>query len=125
MYMYTMYDQADMDGITPGHQGDYLTDFMAQGGHTMTPEYFYETSASQIPDDLNKGLLTFATQGSFDITPVNGGKTMHFDEAHVMTVTGVAPDGRLIVSTWGGKYYIDPNTCVGPYYTLFTFDTRG
>ncbi|MBQ0027568.1 MAG: hypothetical protein KBS96_03085 [Lachnospiraceae bacterium] len=125
MYLYTMFDDANMEGIAPGYQGDYLISFMEDAGHTCTPEYFYETTPDQIPSDLNKGLLSFSTQGAFDITPVNGGKTMHFDEAHTMTVTGVAPDGRLIVSTWGGKYYIDPASCVGPYYTLFTFDIGG
>ncbi|MCR5795639.1 MAG: hypothetical protein K6G61_09905 [Solobacterium sp.] len=28
---------------------------------------------------------------------------------HAMTVTGVAEDGRLIVSSWGETYYIEPN----------------
>ncbi|MBR4669910.1 MAG: hypothetical protein IKO84_04865 [Butyrivibrio sp.] len=31
------------------------------------------------------------------------------DAAHAMVVTGIAPDGRLIVSSWGKKYYIDIN----------------
>lgn len=125
MYIYMTYDDDTVEGITPGAQGDILDDMMRMGGHTMEPEYFYETTPENIPGDLDKGLLTFATQGSFDIEPVGGGKTLHYDEAHVMTVTGVAPDGRLIVSTWGGKYYIDPSTCYKPYYTLFKFDTRG
>ena len=29
-----------------------------------------------------------------------------------MTVTGVTEDGRYIVSSWGGKYYIDPDEMV-------------
>lgn len=27
-----------------------------------------------------------------------------------MTVTGVTEDGRFIVSSWGKRYYIDPDT---------------
>lgn len=124
LYLYTQYDNDTYQGLTPGEQNDILSDFLGQGGHSVNTSYFYQTSPSQIPDDLNKGFLTFSTQGAFDITPVNGGKTLHFEGAHDMSVTGVAPDGRLIVSTWGGKYYIDPATCKSPYYTLYQFDTR-
>lgn len=31
------------------------------------------------------------------------------DAAHAVTVTGVAKDGRLIVSSWGREYYVDLN----------------
>ena len=31
------------------------------------------------------------------------------DGGHAMTVTGVTDDGKLIVSSWGNQYYIDPN----------------
>ena len=41
------------------------------------------------------------TDDSGNKVTVNGG--------HAMTVTGVTEDGKLIVSSWGKKYYIDPN----------------
>ena len=31
------------------------------------------------------------------------------DGGHAMTVTGVTDDGKLIVSSWGNQYYIDPD----------------
>lgn len=37
---------------------------------------------------------------------------------HAMTITGVTEDGKYIVSSWGGKYYIDPSQggCTFIYY---------
>ena len=34
---------------------------------------------------------------------------------HAMVVTGIAPDGRLIVSSWGKKYYLDLNDQVSDF----------
>ena len=39
----------------------------------------------------------------------DGNVVQYIDGGHSMTVTGVTEDGRYIVSSWGGKYYIDPN----------------
>lgn len=38
----------------------------------------------------------------------NGKVVQYIDGGHSMTVTGVTEDGRYIVSSWGEKYYIDP-----------------
>lgn len=48
--------------------------------------------------------------------PINGG--------HAMVVTGTTSDGRFIVSSWGEKYYIDPNeiTKFNGKKTHFKFD---
>jgi hypothetical protein len=46
---------------------------------------------------------------------------------HAMSVTGVTPDGRFIVSSWGEKYYVNPdayNTFYPTYFKMqvITFD---
>lgn len=46
-----------------------------------------------------------------NIYPADGG-TRHPIGAHAMTVTGVTEDGRYIVSSWGGRYYLDPKEVV-------------
>lgn len=33
-----------------------------------------------------------------------------------MVVTGVTSDGRFVVSSWGGVYYIDPDENANLYY---------
>ncbi len=35
--------------------------------------------------------------------------------AHGMSVTGVTDDGKLIVSSWGNEYILDPNETIGNY----------
>lgn len=36
------------------------------------------------------------------------GRMVQMDGGHAMTVTGLTDDGRITVSSWGKKYYIDP-----------------
>lgn len=37
------------------------------------------------------------------------GRRLYADGGHAMTVTGVTEDGRFVVSSWGEKYYIEPD----------------
>ena len=37
---------------------------------------------------------------------------------HAMTVTGTSGDGRLIVSSWGRKYYVDPERVVATFQVI-------
>lgn len=39
----------------------------------------------------------------------DGSVAQYIDGGHAMTVTGVTSDGRYIVSSWGGQYYINPS----------------
>ena len=39
-----------------------------------------------------------------------------------MSVTGVTDDGRLIVSSWGKKYYIDPKDSDIKYYSTMDIE---
>lgn len=42
----------------------------------------------------------------------NGRTAQYIDGGHGMIITGVTEDGRYIVSSWGEKYYIDPNEII-------------
>lgn len=121
-YIYARFDDPNMDGLTPGHMGDMLDIMVPEMGNNYNAEYFYEPDYNNIPYDVEHGVLAFSTQGGFSITSTSG-KVLTFDEAHYMTVTGITGDGRLIVSSWGQKYYIDPSQYDNAYYTYFTFDT--
>ena len=37
---------------------------------------------------------------------------------HIMAVTGTTEDGRLIVSSWGGKYYVDPTKVLATFQVI-------
>lgn len=121
-YIYARFDDPNMDGIAPGHMGDMLDIMVPEMGNNYNVEYFYEPDWNNIPNDVEHGVLAFSTQGGFSLTSTSG-KVLTFDEAHYMTVTGITNDGRLVVSSWGNKYYIDPSQYSSAYYTYFTFDT--
>lgn len=47
-----------------------------------------------------------------NLRDVNGNVMQYINGGHGMVITGVTEDGRYIVSSWGNKYYIDPNESV-------------
>ena len=53
----------------------------------------------------------------------DGSTAQYINGGHAMVVTGVTEDGRYIVSSWGDKYYIDPNEIItnGSDKTWFDF----
>ncbi len=122
LYIYTMFDDPNEKGTNPSYYLSIVPALMQQGGLDATVHTFYEPSFNDIPNLTQHGVLAFCTQDAFDLkTPA--GKWLHFDEAHYMTVTGITSDGMLEVSSWSGKYYIDPNQR-GGYYTYYTFSSR-
>lgn len=52
----------------------------------------------------------------------DGSVAQYIDGGHSMVITGTTSDGRFIVSSWGEKYYIDPNENVNGQ-TTFSFVT--
>ena len=52
----------------------------------------------------------------------DGSVAQYIDGGHSMVITGTTSDGRFIVSSWGEKYYIDPNENVNGQ-TTFAFVT--
>lgn len=57
------------------------------------------------------------------ISPVRlidqNGKVLYADGGHAMTVLDVTSDGKYVVSSWGEKYFLDPNES----YNYFSFQT--
>lgn len=53
----------------------------------------------------------------------DGSTAQYIDGGHAMVITGVTADGRYIVSSWGKKYYLDPNQMVtrGNKKTSYTY----
>jgi hypothetical protein len=66
----------------------------------VTPENYNE---------ISKDGDVVISAGYFDLIDEKG-NVHHYDGGHAMTVTGVTEDGKYIVSSWGEKYYLDPDT---------------
>lgn len=84
-------DYYTSDEITP----DNIMNYMDTGQKKyLAISYFY----GNLQDESGK-----------TVQEINGG--------HTMLVTGVTSDGRYVVSSWGKKYYIDPNETVSMQVT--------
>ena len=78
----------------------------------------YEQDMNSIRDALDNGDIVEAGASNFKFQFEDGSyKNFGMEISnHAITITGIAPDGRYIVSSWGTKYYLDPkdaeNFCV-------------
>lgn len=127
----------DYNSETDGPKEDYnyLTDTSGSGSSQYVREYYLEKFMEEHGVDVNvKTDVTVTADNYEDI--IKSGKQViiafrngylynmdgtiydmdrtkpgdqPLDGGHAMTVTGVTDDGKLIVSSWGNQYYIDPN----------------
>ena len=57
----------------------------------------------------NQGDIILSTKPTI-LEDVNGREVENLSGGHAVTVTGTTADGRLIVSSWGEEYYVNPAT---------------
>ena len=70
-------------------------------------------SASDINSRLDNGQNVNITVGGFNLYNEDGSIAKQDVGDHWMTITGTAEDGRYIVSSWGGRYYLNPSELDG------------
>ena len=94
-------------GSTPADRKVYLESFMEKHGVKVQVENGVDINANNLEKYLSEGKQVTVS--------VQNGKLLNMDgseytglSSHAMTVTGVTEDGKLIVSSWGGQYMIDP-----------------
>lgn len=58
---------------------------------------------------LGNDVIVSLRQGS--IYHMDGSVRQNIENGHAMYVTGVTPEQKYLVSTWGEKCYIDPEDC--------------
>ena len=66
-------------------------------------------SNSAIQNSLNEGKVTSVLVLEGTEMRDDSGNVSTLGGGHYVTITGITDDGRYIVSSWGGKYYIDPS----------------
>ena len=58
---------------------------------------------------LDQGKSISILEGDFTLYNEDGSVAQSDVGGHWMTITGVTDDGRYVVSSWGGKYYLKPD----------------
>ncbi|WP_155839950.1 hypothetical protein [Butyrivibrio sp. MC2021] len=82
----------------------------------ITPENFH---------NYDDGHIILQTGNFHLIDPATGNPLKDPTGEHAMTVTGFTDDGLIIVSSWGKKYYIDPNESGCKFdYAYFKYDIK-
>lgn len=94
------------------HVGQYILESMPIGGKpsdVVTPDTFQNMLAEGNHIIISAtGSYLEGADGS-EIGPIGG---------HAMVVTGVTEDGRYIVSSWGKKYYLSPDSGTQRFWTV-------
>ena len=110
------YEDNENGGTTSLTSRNRLTHYLAEKGVELSYESEYYDEDEKI--DLNKvnNHLTEGKEvmiGTYNFTLYNEDGSKYSEKpvegGHYMSVTGVTEDGRLVVSSWGKKYYLDPN----------------
>lgn len=100
------------DGLTPSAQENHIKAYLkAHGMDTNNISYEAKSSMSNsaIQNSLNEGKVTSVLVLEGTEMRDDSGNVSTLGGGHYVTITGITDDGRYIVSSWGGKYYIDPS----------------
>ena len=108
MDIYSRLDDPTRSGTNEEERKRFMEQFLSDHGQdvrintqvNVTPENF-----NQLVADGKQVIVSFHDGYMYD----TNGNAIMIDGGHAMTVTGVTDDGRLIVSSWGEQYYIDPS----------------
>ena len=87
----------------------YLEKFMEEHGVDVNVETDVSVTADNYNDITNSGKQVIIAYRNGNLYNMDGTVAQRIDGGHAMTVTGVTKDGKLIVSSWGKQYYIDPD----------------
>ena len=117
MYMTTYKDGLNnLDGddlpdeTTPESRKLIMENYLAHHGVDVETELYVDVNESNFREIAESGKPVILRVQGVDLQSENGRVYQRITEkeGHAITVTGYAEDGRIIVSSWGEKLYIDP-----------------
>lgn len=121
---FTYNNRTDTTGAgTSQYDREYRTHlYLDQKGVPVNVKTDYKVTPASFPQASKDGYVIIAYRYG-NLQNEDGSVAQYIDGGHAMVVTGVTEDGRYVVSSWGEKYYIDPEECVqkNGNSTSFTF----
>ncbi len=116
-------------GTTPVEREYYMEEFMKEHNVEVDVNPSVSVNSDNVEDLLSQGKQIIVAFHDGNLYNMDGTIKQEIDGGHAMTVTGVTSDGKLIVSSWGNMYYIDPDEVIEVEYngkkhrTSMTFAT--
>ncbi|WP_031547600.1 hypothetical protein [Oribacterium sp. FC2011] len=101
-------DGKTFKGLTPKEGEELIEGYLKNHGVKCDAKVTNSVSPKNIDTLLYEGKQVIIHYYCGNIYPV-GSEKGHTITAHDMVITGVTEDGKYIVSSWGDKYYLDPN----------------
>ena len=101
---------------TSGYDREYrLNKYLEDKNASITFEQTYhdqnEITTDNFMEYAEKGHVVISFRYG-NLQNEDGSTAQYINGGHAMEITGVTSDGRFIVSSWGEKYYIDPNDII-------------
>ena len=116
-------------GSNPYNGEYYLESFMEEHGIQANVETYVKVDIYNFDNISESGKTVIIYFYDGNLYNEDGSVAQAIQGGHIMVVTGVTSDGRLVVSSWGDVYYIDPDENANLYYddsnhnTSMTFST--
>ena len=107
-WTYSVLDDSEGTGTTNLEREYYAEQFLKEHGIDANVDINVKVTPDNYESYVDSGkqvLIAFR----YGYMYTEDGRRCEINGGHSMTVTGVTSDGRYIVSSWGEKYYIDPN----------------
>ena len=126
---YDYWNDESGSGTTQYERAHYLENFMEEHGVEAEVETDVKVDIYNYDDIAESGKSVIVAFRNGNLYNEDGTVAQKIEGGHAMSVTGVTSDGRMIVSSWGEKYYIDPYEDANLYYndeyheTSMTFST--
>lgn len=126
---YDYWNDESGSGTSQYERAHYLENFMEEHGVEAEVETDVKVDIYNYDDIAESGKSVIVAFRNGNLYNEDGTVAQKIEGGHAMSVTGVTSDGRMIVSSWGEKYYIDPYEDANLYYndeyheTSMTFST--
>ena len=114
------FDATTGSGMTPQEQRYRTLMYLNRRGVPISIDLNEDVTVQNFSDISRDHYVSIAFYDG-NLQNEDGSVAQYIDGGHSMLITGTTSDGRFIVSSWGEKYYIDPNEIVdGKTRYIFT-----